>query len=84
MKEVSFVGRVVELYRELPWSAYGRAVPEGHPADEKPTRISVEVDGSLELAAILPPEAGGDLEVGSIVTVVLAPGAESDLEEVEG
>ncbi len=84
MKEVRFVGRVVDLYRELPWSAYGRAVPEGHPADEKPTRISVEVDGSLELAAILPPEAGDDLEVGSVVKVVLAPCAESDLEEVEG
>ncbi|MFI5352878.1 MAG: hypothetical protein ACHQZS_07930 [Candidatus Binatales bacterium] len=84
MKKVSFVGRVVELYRELPWSAYGRAVPEGHPEDEKPTRISLEVDGSLELAAILPPEAGEDLEVGSIVKVVLAPCAESDLEEVEG
>jgi hypothetical protein len=84
MKEVSFVGHVVELYRELPWSAYGRAVPEGHPEDEKPTRISLEVDGSLELAAILPPEAGDDLEVGSMVKVVLAPCAESDLEEAEG
>ncbi len=84
MKEVRFVGRVVEMYRELPWSAYGRAVPEGHSPDEKPTRISVEVNGSLELAAILPPEAGDDLEVGSVVKVVLAPGTESELAESEG
>ncbi len=84
MKKISFVGRVVEIYRELPWSAYGRSAPEGHPADEKPTRISLEVNGSLELAAVLPPEVGGDFEVGSAVKIVLAPAAESELAEAAG
>jgi hypothetical protein len=81
LKQTVFVGRVVEMYRELPWSAYGRSVPKGHPPDEKPARLSVEVDGSLELTAILPPDAARDLEVGSIIKVVIAPSTDSELME---
>jgi hypothetical protein len=79
MKQVTFVGRVTETYRELPWSAYGRAVPKGHPPDEKPVRVNVEVNGSLELAAILPPQAASDVQVGSIIKVVLAQGSPAEL-----
>ncbi len=84
MRQVTFVGRVVEIYRELPWSAYGREVPEGHPPDEKPARINLEATGALELAAIVPPEAADDLEVGSIVKVILAHGSEAELAGFEG
>jgi hypothetical protein len=83
MKQVSFVGRVVEMYRELPWSAYGRAVPEGHAPDEKPARLSLEVPGALELAAIVPPEAARNVEVGSIVKVILVGANEDDLAAFE-
>jgi hypothetical protein len=83
MKHVTFVGRVSEIYRELPWSAYGREVPKGHRADEKPIRMNVEVTGWLELTAIIAPEAGRDIQLGSIVKVVLGPGTEADVAEFE-
>jgi len=83
MKQVTFVGRVVELYGELPWSSYGRPVPKGHDPGENPMRINVEVDGALELAAVLPPDAAKGIEVGSVVKISLAPGTEADLGKYE-
>ena len=78
MKQVTFVGRVVEMYGELPWSAYGRAVPKGHDPGEKPVRINVEVDGALELAAVLPPDVAKGIEFGSAVKITLGPATEAD------
>jgi hypothetical protein len=79
MKSISFVGRVVELYGDLPWSSYGRAVPEGHDPGEKPVRINVEVAGALELAAVIPPDAAKGIEVGAVVRVSLASATEAEL-----
>lgn len=79
MKQISFVGRVVELWAGTPWSGYGRGVPKGHPPDECPVRINVEVDGALELAAILPPDVAKEVETGSVVKVILAPGTDAEL-----
>ncbi len=46
----------------------------------KPVRINVEVDGALELAAVLPPHVAKGIEVGSVVRVTLEAGTPAELD----
>jgi hypothetical protein len=83
MKPVTFVGQVTQIYRDLTWSGYGRLVPDGHPPDEKPVQIGVEIASALELIAVLPPEAAGNLELGAIVKIVVGTGSAAELAAFE-